>query len=869
MPSSTEICEEARDRPDPTPESALLILGPLRLRGPDGDVRLGGLRPRRLLATLALRARESVSVDRLVEATYGGSPPRSARQNLHTYLWSLRCLISAADARLAIRARPPGYWLDAEPGVLDWDRFRELADTGEKCMRADPVAAGRLLRGALDLWRGDPVADVAEFLPEASAQIAAMDEARLTVMEQRIEADLGAGMERELIAELAELAAVHPFREQMRAHQMVALYRCGRRAEALSVFHGLRRDLADELGLDPGVRLCSLFEAMLRADPALDCAARPRQREDARLGVRGKPAPQGGLGITLGQRAALEEAQAYQGRAAQLARILGLLAAPDKLPRVVRLHGPAGIGKTAFAYELARTCDARGWPAVILDSRDFRHDAASLSEAVASRCAGLWEPASSRPLLLVLDTFEEMADVERDLWNIILPGIKGPVLVVLSGRYQAAIRATAGYWHGLIDDIELSGLSGTEAERLARLHGVRDAGTCAKVVAFAEGNPLFLTVAAQHARSAGPDVQLSGEVARPLIGLMTREITDPQARELLEAASLVRTFSQEILTEMTGRDASAGFTALCRLSFVRVRPEGARVHDLVRESIAGDLRWRAPVAWQAMRHRAYAYLARRVTSAANAGPFVQELLHLAAASSAGARFYAAVRQPQVHVRAVRPGDLARLLEVCRTGTTRPGYPADERARQLESDFNAAQRQFAVTEDADGQITGFAYTIWLNSASWRAAARTREDFFAGLPEPEMAAIRTTPENAPPVACLISGSTHLPAHDHVDAALRAYLFERAYDRHSVATELTGYHLLTADCLDLAKLSSAGLTRRRTSIRIGDCLADEWLLRFGGTGFTGWIAEMLGGRVDAGPPPGDLGASRTLGLSRSDDA
>jgi hypothetical protein len=265
-----------------------------------------------------------------------------------------------------------------------------------------------------------------------------------------------------------------------------------------------------------------------------------------------------------------------------------------------------------------------------------------------------------------------------------------------------------------------------------------------------------------------------------------------------------------------------------------------------------------------MRQRAYAYLARRVTSAAKAGPFVQELLHLAAASSAGARFYAAAKQRQVHVRAASPGDLARLLELCRTGITRPGYPPDERARQLQSDFPAAQRHFAVTEDADGQIAGFAYTIWLNSASWRTAARTREDFFAGLPELEMAAIRTAPESAPLRACLIASSTHLPGHDHVDAALRAYLFERAYDRHSVATELTGYHLLTADCLDLARLSSAGLTRRRVSIRIGDCLADEWLLRFGDTGFAGWIAEMLGvGPVDAKPPPGALTAGQTLGL------
>ena len=255
----------------------LCILGPLRLRGPAGDVALGGTRPRRLLAALALNPNEVASTSLLADAIWGATPPRSARQNLHTYIWSLRRALATAG-RLSIEERAPGYVLRVQPDDLDWLYFHRNAALAAQCAASDPVVASRLLHAALGYWpastgQGNVVADVADGIPALRARIASMEEARMTALEQRIQADLATGRQAGLVAELAGLVAEHPLRERFREQQMLALYRCGRQAEALGAYRDLRATLADELGIDPSPPVRELYQAMLRADPGLATGA--------------------------------------------------------------------------------------------------------------------------------------------------------------------------------------------------------------------------------------------------------------------------------------------------------------------------------------------------------------------------------------------------------------------------------------------------------------------------------------------------------------------------------------------------------------------------------------------------------------------
>jgi YVTN family beta-propeller protein len=249
-----------------------LLLGPLEVRDGDGPIPLGGAKQRALLACLLLHANEVVSRDRLIDGLWGGQPPASAAHTVETYVSRLRRALHDAGSHTALVTRSPGYMLRIDPGELDLTRFERLAGEGRRALaEGNPELAAGLLRTALALFRGPPLDDVA-FFPFAQAEVGRLEEMRLAVLEDRIDADLAAGRGGELVGELDALVTAHPLRERLQAQLMLALYRAGRQADALDAYRAARRHLAEELGVAPGASLRRLEQAILEHDGSLDAA---------------------------------------------------------------------------------------------------------------------------------------------------------------------------------------------------------------------------------------------------------------------------------------------------------------------------------------------------------------------------------------------------------------------------------------------------------------------------------------------------------------------------------------------------------------------------------------------------------------------
>ena len=238
------------------------ILGPLEVVEGGRALTLGGSRQRALLVLLLTRANEVVSTGRLIDELWGSQAPKSASNALQYHVSQLRKALAPSEA---IVTQEPGYVIRIGPDELDLLRFERLV---EEAQHATPELAARRLREALDLWRGPPLAELADE-SFAQAEILRLEEVRLACVERRIGAELELGRHAELVGELEALVRENPLRESLCAQLMLALYRSGRQAEALNVYRQTRSLLVDELGIEPSSVLRELEQAILRQEPDL------------------------------------------------------------------------------------------------------------------------------------------------------------------------------------------------------------------------------------------------------------------------------------------------------------------------------------------------------------------------------------------------------------------------------------------------------------------------------------------------------------------------------------------------------------------------------------------------------------------------
>ena len=348
------------------------ILGPFELRLDGGPpVALGGLRQRALLAILALHPNETVAIDRIIDELWGDSPPPSATHTAQVFVSRLRRALSAASGRLATVV--PGYRLTLEPMELDADRCERLYGEARAATGAGrPGDAAAKLEQALALWRGPPLADFT-YEPFAQGAIGQLEELRVSCREELAEAQLALGHHVEVVQDLETLIAENPLRERPRGQLMLALYRCGRQAEALDAYQQARHMLVENLAIEPSPALRQLEQAILQQDASLSA---PASSGDPREGAADSIASEAvraydkdsAMATVLaqhGKRSATAPPRtatgAFVGRLDCLERLRSQWdESKGGRTNVTWLVGEAGVGKTRLATQFAEEVNAEG-----------------------------------------------------------------------------------------------------------------------------------------------------------------------------------------------------------------------------------------------------------------------------------------------------------------------------------------------------------------------------------------------------------------------------------------------------------------------------------------------------------------------------
>ncbi|MDI6103060.1 BTAD domain-containing putative transcriptional regulator [Actinoplanes sp. NEAU-A12] len=508
------------------------VLGVVEARIEGRHVDLGHARQRCVLGVLLVEAGRPVTMDQLIDRVWGERAPQRAAGALYSYLSRLRRAVACADG-VEIRREPGGYLLTVDPRAVDLHRFRRLM-TLARGAEADRSAADLIVQ-ALSLWRGDPFAGLDT--PWLSAM-------RRTLLGERFAAELDLndallrlGRHGELLPALSATVAEHPLDERLAGQAMLALYRCGRQADADEQYRRIRRCLADELGSDPGAALRRLHEQILAADPALGVPASAVPAGESRLSG---PPPAAAVVVPTQLPA---DVRAFTGRTGELAALDRLLALPggDEPPLTVALlSGTAGVGKSALAVRWAhRVRDAFPDGQLYVNLRGYdAEQPVAVAEALAGfltalgvrgpeippgtdeRAGRYRSELTGRRMLVLLDNASSVEQIRP-----LLPGTGSCLVLITSRDSLPGMVAVHGAERVNLDLLPLPDAIGL-LRKLIDARVDREPAAAADLAAACARLPLALRIAAELAAER-TDVPLAELVA---------ELGDHQVRlDLLDA----------------------------------------------------------------------------------------------------------------------------------------------------------------------------------------------------------------------------------------------------------------------------------------------------------------------------------------------
>jgi DNA-binding SARP family transcriptional activator len=582
------------------------VLGPLSVTESGRDVPITAGRDRIVLAMLLLNRGHIVGPRELIEAVWEEAPPATARGQLQTCVSRLRRTLSPG----AIQTRPEGYGIEVADDDVDLAEFTHLVASARRA--TDAEAAGRGLRRAMDLWRGNALAGI-DSRPVRQAA-AVLDEQYAMAVEDWIDLELNSGGDREVLADLTGLVERFPLRERLRAQLMLALYRAGRQADALGEYLLARNLLRDELGVEPSAALRDMHRRLLTADIDMP-VTRAAAAQMAPAAPVEPVAPVNGLPRAIGD---------FTGRAEVVDRILRSAETAGTEPCLEVIDGMAGSGKTTVAVHVAgrlriRFPDAQLYidlqghsekgpvePAAALVTllRQLGVEADRIPDDLDERIR-LWRDAlAHRRTLVILDNAASTAQVTP-----LLPA-SGPVLTIVTSRRRLVgldgVRPRS--LEVLSEDDAIALLAAIVGDRVAA-----EPAAAAEVVRRCGRLPLAIRLAgarlAHRQRWQVADLaRRLSEAALPELAAEDRTVVSAFALSYGQLPNRTRHVFQLLGVHPAERFAALSVAALADLSLEDARdllddlvdvhlveepePGRYRMHDLVREyagTLAGSL----------------------------------------------------------------------------------------------------------------------------------------------------------------------------------------------------------------------------------------------------------------------------------------
>ena len=564
LPVSSDSSGHSQDEKGSAVTLRVGVLGPVTVWRDGHEVMAGQPRQLAVLGVLATRANRVVSRGELVDAVWGHQPPATVESGIYTYVAGLRRVLEPDRPRRdpdKTRRTPGrvlvssggGYLLRLGRDGLDAAQFESsLGKSRGLRANGDTRGAAQVVDEALGLWRGQPFAGVPG--PFAEGERLRLTELRTTASEERADLLLAQGQPAAAVPELTTLVAEHPLRERARGLLMIALYRCGRQAEALHVFHDARERLAEDLGIDPGIELARIHQWVLAMDPALDMPAQGSSVALVSLAVvadgpsvvppvpsapaAAEPAPSAPRPPSPAAQAEPQpcpaqlppEPAGFVGRAAELDWLHALLpgASPERgrvpaASSIALITGTAGVGKTTLAIRFARQVgqlfpdgqlyvNLRGFdpasaPMQPVTALQWFFDAlgvpaANVPSALEAQSALLRTLLDGKRMLLLLDNAHD-ADQVRPL----LPGSPG-CMVLVTSRSQLTGLVVEGARPVPLDVLEAREATELVATRLGAERTEAESAAVAAIVEHSAGLPLALSVTCARA-VASPALRLA------------------------------------------------------------------------------------------------------------------------------------------------------------------------------------------------------------------------------------------------------------------------------------------------------------------------------------------------------------------------